>query len=346
MCGSYLRNTISFPDLNKLSNKDNCITMSKREHLTGSSPSCKKLCDAKDNESDDDIFASPDLSHVQLLPASKSPVLLDSFSPRLFTHSSENNFSLPIFTPESHSNVDEDLLTPAGCNTSANEVFEFTPIQDVIDSPKEMIEKSKGQWGLETTVEAILGDNELMHAIIIQLNTKSHEELKSSLSHSQLSSDKKKRDRNYLLTLTPRSLCEEFQENAPAAFNLIVYGLLGVKDLQTLYDDSNILNRVALIYSVVANYINRKATGYAMARTAAARDGGLREDSLKLFVDFCNPTTMQRYDRNVLANDWDKDLNTALEIEKNHFQELHSGELSVASYQNEASRMIIRTRKV
>ena len=65
-----------------------------------------------------------------------------------------------------------------------------------------------------------------------------------------------------------------------------------------------------------------------MVLTAAARDGGLREDSLKLFVFLVHPSTMQRYDRHVLAKDWDQARKKALETEKLHFLAIQSGELS------------------
>ena len=63
--------------------------MKKREHRNGDSPAAKKICDTNGDFSDEDMFASPDdLRHVlsqdslanqsQLIPASRSPVPLDS----------------------------------------------------------------------------------------------------------------------------------------------------------------------------------------------------------------------------------------------------------------------------
>ena len=83
-------------------------------------------------------------------------------------------------------------------------------------------------------------------------------------------------------------------EKAPSAFNLVVHGLMGINDEAIVFEKSFLKNIVALVLSTIAKQLNRKATGYAMALTAAARDGGLREDSLKLMVNFCHLRTVQK----------------------------------------------------
>ena len=305
--------------------------MNKREHRNGDSPAAKKICDPSYDFSDADIFSSQSQAsqnnQSQLIPASMSPVPLDSQASIIMDYSllSENSTQLEGLTPESFANIDEETFfgqPPQDLNQSL-EVSE----EDPDDFLEQAIAKSIQRHGLKSTVQTLLKNENLKKMIVTELNLKSHTELQSSLSRSQLSSDKMKRDRNYLLKVTPKSVCEEFQKNAPTAFALVLQGLLGVSDVQTLLNDSKLMNRVAVILSTVATHLNRKATGYAMVLTAAARDGGLREDSLKLFVFFVHPSTMQRYDRNVLAKDWDQARKKALEAEKLHFLALQSGEL-------------------
>ena len=49
------------------------------------------------------------------------------------------------------------------------------------------------------------------------------------------------------------------------------------------------------MYSTVSKIINRKATGYALLMTTAVRDGGLREDTIKLFSMLVHPRTSKKY---------------------------------------------------
>ena len=300
--------------------------MSKRECLSGSSPLNKKICDLNCNDSDEDMFASSSEQN-DLIPASASPVLLESSSACF------KNLSLPILSPLSHEDnqafeaVFSDNLISMDSNDDCIPLLE--PALETITDPHDFIAKaiihSTERWGIETTVEALLNNKELKQTVVTELHRRSHNQLKSSLSKSLLCSDKQKKNRNFLLSVTPKSICEEFKTNAPDAFNLLFFGLMGVNDVESMEDNSFLMNRVALMYSTIANQINRKATGYAMVQTSAARDGGLREDSLKLIENFCYPTTMQRYDRKTLAKDWDKELKVAMEEERQHFLALDQG---------------------
>ena len=140
---------------------------------------------------------------------------------------------------------------------------------------------------------------------------------------------KSKRDKNYLLELTPEYLCNEMMENAPLTFNIFCK-LLGIEynDVNT---SSDIRNVVAMMFSLLARLLNRKASGYAHLLTSEARDGGLREDSIKLMANYTHPRTVQKFDKEVLAKDWDSELldaldyelsvfNSNLEAYKNHLQ--------------------------
>ena len=281
--------------------------------------------------------ASPDQS--QFMPTSFSPVPLDSqiSLPANYSLSGEKAVSTSGITQERAESLPghtPDNITPQDELPSIGQLLDqsFDNIEDPDVLLENAINQSKEKYGLESTAETLLRDKELKSMLIYKLNSRSHDELRYSLSHSQLSRDKKKRDRDYLLSITPKSICQEFQENAPEAFELLLHGLMGVTETEALYKDCKLMNRVALVLSTIATYINRKATGYAMVLTSAARDGGLREDSLKLLVNLVHPSTMQRYDRKVLAKDWDQAKKKALNEEKQHFIELNSGKLSIMMF--------------
>ena len=83
------------------------------------------------------------------------------------------------------------------------------------------------------------------------------------------------------------------------------------------------MNNLVFIYSSIAKVLNRKATGYALLMTTAVRDGGLREDSVKLFSMLVHPRTSQKYNRNILAKDWDQSFLESLNTEKEQLKKLH-----------------------
>ena len=77
------------------------------------------------------------------------------------------------------------------------------------------------------------------------------------------------KERKYLLIATPSSLCHEFLQNAPVAFNLLLSGLIGVNEVEDVEDNTHLKDNIAV--------------------------GGLREESLKLFSKFCAPLTIVTY---------------------------------------------------
>ena len=180
--------------------------------------------------------------------------------------------------------------------------------------------------GLTETAEEILKHTDLKDTIFDLLLKRANQSLKKSLSKSILHSKEKKRvGRKYLLTLTPIKLCEEVRDAAPDIFKLIVTGLLGVgaEEFQESHHISNIL---ALMYGTAARENNRKASGFCLQLTTIARDGGMREDSIKLIPNMCAPRTAQRYDVEVLAEGWDNDRNEALALEVSCFYQLKEAE--------------------
>ena len=95
-------------------------------------------------------------------------------------------------------------------------------------------------------------------------------------------------DRRYLLSLSPRVLCDELLREAPHTFQFFK-AMLGIADMdnETFFTNQHFMNIVAMMFSIVAKSINKKASGYALQLTVAARNGGLREDSIKLYYVIC-----------------------------------------------------------
>ena len=174
--------------------------------------------------------------------------------------------------------------------------------------------------GVTKAATTILENEEIKSELARLIFAESHKSLKASLKKSKLSSHKQ--DRQYLLSLTPRGLCDEFHESAKPAFLLLVHGLLGVSQPEDIFESQHLLNISSLIYSTVSKTINQRASGYALLLTTAARDGGLREDSLRLFSSIMvHPRTSQKFDKSVLAAGWDTKMVECLKEEESHFEE-------------------------
>ena len=196
-------------------------------------------------------------------------------------------------------------------------------------------------FGPSKVASDILENSEVKEEILKILLKSSHSSLKSSLKNSKLHVDKK--DRNYLLSLCPRGrqmsklnlsltnpcsgLCAEFQQNAGTAFRFLVEGLIGITDLQKVFSSQTLLNNVCALYSSIARLINFKASGYALMLTTAARDGGLRCDSIRLFSFMCHPRTSQKYDRQVLSRGWDDSRKSEQKKEEEHFIAIKNAKL-------------------
>ena len=80
------------------------------------------------------------------------------------------------------------------------------------------------------------------------------------------------------------------------------------------------MNIVANVYSIAARFTNRQAIGFALQQTTAVRDGGLREDTIKLLPNLVHPRTSQKYDKSVLASGWNENLKQCLQAELEHFK--------------------------
>ena len=182
--------------------------------------------------------------------------------------------------------------------------------------------------GASNVAKKILENVEIRNEIVKQIYSESHRSLKNSLKKSKLVSDCRK-DRGFLLSLTPRALCDEFRENCNDSFELLVHGLLGITNQEDIFASQFLLNNISLLYSTIGKIQDRRAIGYALLLTTMARDGGLREDSLKLFSSMVHPRTSQKYDKSILAVGWDSALKVALKVEKDHFEAQKKAETKV-----------------
>ena len=212
------------------------------------------------------------------------------------------------FDFDSSDNSDEELLF----NDSDQKCFEAALIQFV------------SKAGVAKVATKILEHEDLRKEIAQKIFKASHKSLKDSLKTSKLVANKK--DRGFLLTVTPKLLCEELQESSDPTFQLLTKGLLGISNQEEIFDSQFLLNNVSLIYSTVGKILNRKAIGYALLLTTMARDGGLREDSIKLFSVMTHPRTSQKYDKEVLSVGWDTHLKDSLKNEQDHFYKLKEAE--------------------
>ena len=173
-------------------------------------------------------------------------------------------------------------------------------------------------------MHVILENNQLKEKIKEAIFKESFMSLKVSLKSSILHSKSRNNDRNYLLSLTPAILCEELKANANPCFQLLTRGLLGHSNPDDVFQSHHNTNVLALMFSTAAKTINRLCTGFALQLTTAARDGGLREDSVKLLPCFVHPRTSQKYDAKVLANGWDDARQACLQEEQNHFHDIQA----------------------
>ena len=303
----------------------NASTTSQFERLTQSSE--QKFSPIKDSQ---ESLAAKSFSSMSMSSAQfASSPFPNQCSPRESHHNFGSNLSETFFsetdTDLDHENLaclaemvsgDADSFLPDTVQFETQPGFNF----------EDFLANHIRSRGIADTASSILSNEDLKTEILKILMKDSHESLKKSLKKSQLCADKT--DRKYLLSLTPKSLCEEFQRNSTHSFQLLVQGLLGISDPKVIFDSQFLMNNLVFIYSSIAKVLNRKATGYALLMTTAVRDGGLREDSVKLFSMLVHPRTSQKYDRNILAKDWDQSLLESLNTEKEHFKKLHMALLS------------------
>ena len=262
---------------------------------------------------------------------------------------------LPLtqFSSEEQSNSD---IHDVSFSSSSSQHNDWTPsstsedeLPDIPDfgnqaAAKILVDELVDEVGISNAASAVLENEALREEIMKKIFSSSHKSLKIALKKSQLTSNKK--NRAYLLSLSPRNICEEFKTLSSASFRLLVHGLLGISDLNQIFESQFLLNNVCLLYSTIGKIINRNATGYALLLTTVARDGGLREDSLRIFSFLVHPRTSQKYDRSVLASDWDAKLNEHLKQEKIHFEAMKEVETKIETLlQNDAAEDVINDAK-
>ena len=172
---------------------------------------------------------------------------------------------------------------------------------------------------LTQAVSVILDNESVYNKIIENIGERSKKVMRRELKNSMLVNKDKERD--YLLRINPLDLCVEFQHCQKETFDLVCQVLLGVSNASSVFDNQFLLNSVCTIYSIIARIHNRNAIGYSLLLGVTARDGGLREESLKIFCLFPHIRTIQRYDK-VLAKDFRCKLLDRLKEESDYFKEL------------------------
>ena len=182
------------------------------------------------------------------------------------------------------------------------------------------------EYGIEKTADTVLLVDELRDVILKKTLQETHLKFKKSLKNSMQTNRSEKKSRTYLLSITPLALCQELRDAAPDTFKLII-GLLGIVDETIVFEQQHITNLVAIIYGAMSKFTNREAIGYCLLLTTVARNGGMREDSIKILnAVLCDPRTAQRYDTDVLAKDWDLELKYKLNEEAVHFETIRKAE--------------------
>ena len=258
--------------------------MSKRLSISGNSPASKKLTVG--------------------LPSSKGDG--DSQEEFEFSH-----LTRAIFEQDS----DDINSSPLNANLLNFDSFSSTPPQF-----EDILGENVAKNGIRAVADVILRHENLKKEILDLLLKESHDNFKASLKSSQLCASKN--DREFLLSISPKSLCEDFHQLSPLAFSLVTKGLLGIINTNDVFDSQHNLNNIAFILGTAGKAINRKATSYGYLLTNAVRDGGLREDSIKILPMLIHPRTSQIYDKDVLSKNWRQPLEELLAAEKDHFIKL------------------------
>ena len=305
----------------------------KRGSQGGSSPLPKLFCESE--HSSEELYDNFDFQQLQSQSTSHSDF---DFSPFHSYSLSQSTTGIPASLWD-ESSCSENEYNYEGwpdlpsSNSSSNSSLDHTA---KLGNPfDEVLEAYVTDVGADSAASKILENNALREEIVKQIFVKSHHSLKSSLKSSVLNAKKDTRD--YLLSLTPQKLCREFHSNSKDAFHLLVCGLLGVANPETVFNSQHLVNNIAMVYSTVAKVINRKATGYGLLMATVARDGGLREDSLKLFPELCHPRTSQKYDSSVLAHGWNEKLQACLKKERDHFEEVTNVRARIEDLLNNAA---------
>ena len=318
----------------------------KRGPDTGNSPAQKKLEFSMNDEDklDLDWPESPNLSPPHNYDSSSdSDSHLVPSTPSISSQlPSEIGISQPQISATAVASSPSRSLSISSFGSTPS-ITDSLPFPNVLEEPPRNSEdflssallSAHEALGSKKVAAIILDSDDLKEEITKLILAKSHDELKMSLKDSVLTADKK--DRKYLLSLSPETLCNEMKESAPQAYKLLTLGMFGIADQDVVLDNQHLMNNVCMIYSTVAKTVNRKASGYGLLLSAMARDGGLREDSLKIFSNFCHPRTVQKYDWEVLAKGWETELQDALEQESARFQELRIAENEAAQLRSGAT---------
>ena len=174
----------------------------KRRNQSGDSPGPKHLLTEDSDWSD---FEVPILFTQQTSNSNSSqqPDEFPDFLLKLSQESANSCSSFPKF-----------LSTYPSSGNSSDFNVEFTKFNEW-KSPKEFEDSLVDfidEVGTETVASSILHNVKLKKELCRMIFSEAHSEFKKGIKSSIITSRKKKKDRQYLLSITPSLLCEELKE--------------------------------------------------------------------------------------------------------------------------------------
>ena len=118
-----------------------------------------------------------------------------------------------------------------------------------------------------------------------KIKAKNKKEIKKTNSEEKISKSNQKRHESFKSHKQSPIRQKHLQEHQLREF----LKNQGISVEEEIFSSQFLINNVCLIYSTISKIINRQATGYALLLTTAARDGGLREDSIKILAPLLHP---------------------------------------------------------
>ena len=229
--------------------KKHLPTAMKRSSQGGSSPAPKLLLfDDESEHSSEDLYQFPSQSTIS------SNITLNDLADIFHSSPSSGLFHPgPAFLDNSwnddtNSETEQNYRFLPDCYSSSETSQEGSITTRF--SLDDALDESVTNVGASKTASKILGNSAIREEIVKLIFTEAHSSLKASLKDSILTAKKDKRE--YLLSLTPRRLCQEFQDNSNPAFQLLVTGLLGLANPEDIFASQHLLNNVAMLYSSIS----------------------------------------------------------------------------------------------
>ena len=203
----------------------------KRSTPGGTSPAYKCLLPNKgwlrSNEDEDALTLSQASSHSDGELSSKLLNFKTSLSCSSQNVLNDQNFTANSISETGDYSFNFDLLRTNDNIGNCSQELSSKLLSSEVSPPCliSSLQHSLDTVGVSETASQLLKNSELKKELERQMLKEAQNEFKSSLSSSTLT--KSGRDRSYLLSLTPKGLCEEFYEKSPLCFNILAQGFFG-----------------------------------------------------------------------------------------------------------------------